>query len=200
MQRSCERLRKWIQLRFFSLSILIAAAIFVAGCNADNIQDAPDDNFDSEASSLSLNKGGQGSVYFPIVKSKTFHFISGPNVYSGGTLQLSQGNGSHFHINEGALTPPPGTPFGEDVTITMEISYDSIGQELIFTFGPSECVFGPPARIKIDYKILGIENPQLYYIDPNGNYIPQTPSHINTKKRFMIIYVDHFSRYALAYS
>jgi hypothetical protein len=49
----------------------------------------------------------------------------------------------------------------------------------------------------LDYKDLNIETPQLYYIDENGNYIPQQPDDIDVTNKNMILYIDHFSRYAI---
>ena len=60
---------------------------------------------------------------------------------------------------------------------------DSLNKELIFTFGPSGCKFVPAARITLTYNILGVVNPVLYYIKPNGQYVRQTPDYIDIKQQ-----------------
>jgi hypothetical protein len=50
------------------------------------------------------------------------------------------------------------------------------------------------------YGDLGNGNPTLYYIDANGNYIEQQPNSINHQQKWMKIYINHFSRYAIAIS
>jgi hypothetical protein len=95
------------------------------------------------------------------------------------------------------LTPPPGTPLGAPVFVTMEVEKDTINNQLIFTFEPSSCQFDPPAEVVFNYTDLGFELAALYYIDENGNYIPQSPEHISISNKKMTIYIDHFSRYAL---
>ena len=81
----------------------------------------------------------------------------------------------------------------------MNVDYDQVKNELIFEFGPHGCQFSPAARVKLDYNPLGINIATLYYIDENGNYIEQTPDYININKKYMMINLDHFSRYAVAY-
>jgi hypothetical protein len=137
---------------------------------------------------------------FTLFKSKTFYYDSTKGYYIGGTIQMGHGNGSNFHVIDSSLTPPPSIPVGENVTIGMQVNYNSTDKELVFTFGPSGCHFMPAARIKLDYRQLGNRNIALYYINENGQYIKQKPDYINTKKRFMFIYIDHFSRYAVAIS
>lgn len=137
---------------------------------------------------------------FTIFQSKTFHYDSTKGYYIGGTIQMGHGNGSNFHVFDNSLTPPPSIPVGEDVTIGMQVDYNSTAKELIFTFTPSKCHFAPAARIKLDYRKLGNKNITLYYINENGQYVRQKPDYINQKKRFMFLYVEHFSRYAVAIS
>ena len=106
--------------------------------------------------------------------------------------------GSTFHLTQGSLTPPPGTPLGDDVTLTMLVEMDSSNNELVFTFGPSGSQFSPAAEIWFDYSDLGSTMATLYYIDSNGNHIPQQPDDVDLQGKRMKITVDHFSRYALA--
>ncbi|MCH7755906.1 hypothetical protein IH970_12390 [candidate division KSB1 bacterium] len=66
-------------------------------------------------------------------------------------------------------------------------------------FGPHGCQFDPPAELRIDYSDLGVELPDLYYIE-NGEYIKQAPDHVDTQGRFMLLHFNHFPRYAVAWS
>ncbi|HFE65278.1 MAG TPA: hypothetical protein ENK14_12815 [Caldithrix sp.] len=123
---------------------------------------------------------------FSIFNSKTFHYDSTNGYYISGTIQMGHGSGSNLHVFDNSLPPPPSIPVGQDVTIGMQVDYNSTNKELVFTFTPSGCHFMPAARIKLDSWQLGNRDIALYYI--------------NTKKRFMFLYIDHFSRYAAAIS
>ena len=79
----------------------------------------------------------------------------------------------------------------------MLVERDSVNNELTFTFDPHDCQFNPSARVYLNYKDLGIDVPVLYYIDENGNYIQQNPDEIDVTNRNVILYIDHFSRYAI---
>lgn len=105
-----------------------------------------------------------------------------------------------FQVGDSALVPPDSIPFGEDVTIDMQVDFDPATKNMQFTFGPHGTRLERPAHINLHYQDMGIERPKLYYIDEAGNQIPQTPDDIDVKKRFMIIYIHHFSRYILAHS
>ena len=115
--------------------------------------------------------------------------------YHGGNVNL--GRGSNLRISNAALTPPPGTPSGTDVTVTMMAEKSASGDEIIFTFGPSGCQFDPPARIKLSWEELNVALPVLYYIDDNGTYMPMAPGHIDVQDKYLTIDVHQFSRYAL---
>jgi hypothetical protein len=118
--------------------------------------------------------------------------------YEGGNMNVP--GGSTFNIREGALTPPPGTPIGQEVTLTMLVEKDDLNNELIFSFGPSGCTFDPPAEVWFDYTDSGSRNVTLFYIDENGNYIPQEPARVDKKGQRMKLFIDHFSRYAFAWA
>ena len=109
-------------------------------------------------------------------------------------------NGSVFKLKEGSLTPPPGTKDRKPVTLTMEMEFDQVKNELIFTFGPHGSQFSPRAEICLYWQELGINKAKLFYIDDDGNYIQQEPDQMDFKSKKMTLYVDHFSRYALAHS
>ncbi len=79
----------------------------------------------------------------------------------------------------------------------MLVERDKFRTELKFTFGPSGASFDPPAEVWLDWKDLHSSNATLYYIDDNGDYIPQTPDDVDVQNKKMKLYIDHFSRYAI---
>jgi hypothetical protein len=139
------------------------------------------------------------SVTFPLEHSKLFRYHSGFGYYRGGDIEFKEGSRSKLSVKDAALTPPYWTKQGDDVRITMRIDHDVEKNELIFTFGPPGCRFDPPVEIKMDYRVLGVDVVDLFYIDEQGNYIKQTPEQIDVNKQWLKIYVDHFSRYAVAW-
>ncbi len=182
------------------LTLLIISSFALWGCERDTADSiAGPSHYDAIGS---LNKENSGSksgktIQYPMSASKTFAFSEIFNYYLGGGFSMKNNNSS-FSLLPGALTPPSEIPVGEPVTITMQIDRDEIKNELIFTFGPHGARFNPPAAIKLDWKDMNVSVPNLYYIDENGNYIPQSPDQIDFISKWMIIYVDHFSRYALS--
>lgn len=142
---------------------------------------------------------GSKTRVLKLKSSKTFVYSPEDGFYKGGTLKVA-GYGSNFHVFDNSLIPPPGIRFADDVVITMVVDYDAEKHELRFTFGPSGCRFEQPARIKLDYRVLGVDVAKLFYIDKNGDYVEQQPDNIDTKHRFMTINIKHFSRYAVAWA
>jgi hypothetical protein len=180
-----------------SLTVAVLMTGLALNFNACTEQ-SPLSSDQTDSSTVTLSKGkpaGGGEVNYPISGSKVYQFWSAHKLYRGGTLNMA--DGSFFQLVKDALTPPPTISWGEDVTITMMTERDTVRNELIFTFGPSGSQFQPSAKVYLNYKILGIEIPKFYYIDENGNYIEQTPDEINVTNRSIILYVDHFSRYAI---
>ncbi len=156
---------------------------------------APAENGADASITTLAKKGHRGhkDKKYAFSGSKTLKFKK--RAYKGGKIQLDQG--SKLTIAKNSLTPPPGTPDGAKVTITMNV--ELVNGELIFRFGPHGCQFDPPAELRIDYSDLGVKLPALYYVE-NGEYVEQAPDHVDTKNRFMLLQFDHFSRYAVAWS
>jgi hypothetical protein len=109
-------------------------------------------------------------------------------------------NRSSFEFQNGALNPPPDHPSGETVIITMMAEKDPLTNEIIFTFGPSGCTFDTPAEIWFNWSDLGYDTARLYYLGKDGTRIEELPDQIDVYNRMMCIRINHFSRYALAYS
>lgn len=135
---------------------------------------------------------------YPQMTSCTAGFFKNWGQYKGAICKLA--NGSFFEFYNGSLTPPENIPWGEEVTITMRADRDVRTGELIYSFGPSGCQFDEPAILWLDYADLGSENATLYYLDEEGNRIEHLPDNIDFYNKRMCIYIDHFSRYAVAYS
>ena len=215
------------KFRFILAALMIAGVAFV-GCESDKINNlaGPDVDQSSDASISSVaKKGGNGNgngngnnntgngnegngignggngnqPSWPLVGTYTYTYNNGQGHYNGGKVTFGNENSSKFEIEVDALTPPPGTPWGDPVTVTVEIDYDATTQELLLTFGPHGAQFSPRAEVKIDYRVLGVDLPVLYYIDDNDNRIEQQPDQLDTNKRWLKIYLDHFSRYALVH-
>ena len=82
----------------------------------------------------------------------------------------------------------------------MAVTKDQESNELIFTFGPHGCEFILPAELCLSWKFTNSNNARLYYLDKHGNKREHLPDQIDIKNKRMIININHFSRYAVAYS
>ena len=149
------------------------------------------------ATSFKGQPGDYGAPY-PQSASYAYGFWPAQSAYRGGIFSLP--NGSDFSISWGELIPPPEVRWGEDVTITITCNRDTVQNELIFDFGPAGCRFNSPAKVFLDWSDLGVEHAKLYYIDEDGNYIEQTPDDIDYQGKRMLLYISHFSRYAVAFA
>jgi hypothetical protein len=132
---------------------------------------------------------------YPQYGSATSEWWTAKDTYKGTSFNIP--NGSSLSLSNNALTPPPGTPANEPVTLTMLVEKDEINNQLIFTFGPHGCQFNPPVEVVLFWEDLGIDLANLYYIDDNGNYILQNPDYIDIQNKKMVLYIPHFSRYAI---
>jgi hypothetical protein len=132
-------------------------------------------------------QGAKGIVYYD----------SNKNQYKGFAMSLP--NHSSFILQPGALTPPEGTPLGADIVLTWLVEKDERNNELIFTFGPHGCQFSPTAEVWFDYSDLGTGEASLFYLEgkKKREVIPESIDVGNGK---MLIHIDHFSRYAIAFS
>jgi hypothetical protein len=131
--------------------------------------------------------------------SKKFRYNSALGYYKGGNIKIP-GTQTMFNFEDGSLTPPPGTEHGATVKITMKMKYNSARNKLVFSFSPHGCQFSPNARVKLDYAALGIDVAPFFYIEDDKTWTEQAAEQVNVNKRFMMIKIDHFSRYALAHS
>ncbi len=144
-------------------------------------------------------KGKRGDTATTYPQSASYDMIWDKDLggYQGGNMHLE--NGSKFHVNDGSFTPPRGTGKRKPVTLTMLVEKNDQG-ELIYTFGPSGSHFDPPAEIRLKWGEVSNREPNLYYISEDGSYIEQQTSDIDKKGKSFILYVHHFSRYAVAWS
>ncbi len=75
-----------------------------------------------------------------------------------------------------------------------------VNGDLVFTFGPHGSLFHPPVELRLDWsKFKDLGTPDLYYIQDDGDYALQKPDHVDTQGKFVILYLDHFSRYAFGW-
>jgi len=178
-------------LRWITLLLLSACLVTFIACENESplaSNSAESQNFDQE---INVKPTNPVTYTYPIWGKMNFYNKRG--TWQRGTIQLS--NGSEFSVETGALTPP--YPNASSVYVTVRADFDSVKNEIVVSFTPSGCVFNPAAELILDYGDLGIDIASLYYIDPNGNYVLQTPDHIDFQKKTITIYIDHFSRYAI---
>jgi len=173
--------------------VLITIPIYIfIGCQEQSpMAPIPSDERIGGQEILTKPKKKDVSYTYPIWGKMNFYNKNG--IWQGGTILLS--NGSKFTVETGALTPP--YPLASSVYVTVRADLDSQKNEIIVSFTPAGCVFSPPAELILDYTDLGIDIATLYYIDENGNYIQQSPDHIDYQEKTITIYIDHFSRYAI---
>jgi len=201
-----------LSIKLTSMAVIIAGVLFFAGCEKqsptapDNLNyryDSPSEIAGAVSSDENNNPNPENGYRWPTIASHTYTYNYSLKGYDGGKIQFGENNRSKFELEDLALALPAGpsmSPKMKDVTITMQIDYDTTAKELLFEFGPHGCQFDPRAHLMMDYKVLGVEVPVLFYIDENGNRIEMQPNQINTNKKWLIIRLDHFSRYAVAVS
>ena len=149
----------------------------------------PDDRKDFSANEANKTAGTakeQGSM--------TSRYSSKLDAFKGGKITLSQG--SQFELLDGSLTPPPEL-YGKDVTLTMTVVQDEVNNELLFEFGPHGSTFAPAATVRFHYSG---SSPKLYYVEDDGTYTEQKPDEVDLVNGWVKLTINHFSRYALAWS
>ena len=145
-----------------------------------------------ESSSTSLEDNSiVGSTI--IEGSKVVRYLKRQGIYKWGLINIA--SGSQFQWAEGSLTPPPELA-GKDVTLTMKITTNG-NNESVFEFGPSGCKFEPAATIWFHY---AGSNPTLYYINDDGTYVEQQPDEVDPERQWIMLKINHFSRYAVAWA
>ena len=115
------------------------------------------------------------------------------DAYQGGKIILSQG--SQFELLYGSLKPPAEL-HGQNVTLNMAVVQEQTKNELRFEFGPHGSQFDPPATIWFHY---AGSNPKLYYIEDDGSYTEQQPDEVDTQNQWLMLKINHFSRYAVGW-
>lgn len=179
---------KWI----LTFSFLTVTIIGISSCsqNSDIL------SLDSKSQSESYeDKLIDGSIYEE--GSCISNYIEDEDFYTPVSIAIS--DGSFLKIPNKSLRPPKDL-IGEDVKITMAVTNDQESNELIFTFGPHGCEFTLPAELCLSWMDHNSENATLYYIDEYGNRKEHLPDQIDLLNKRMIIDINHFSRYAVAYS
>jgi hypothetical protein len=86
---------------------------------------------------------------------------------------------------------------GQNVTLTMAVVQDAANNELLFEFGPHGSTFEPAATVWFHYPG---SNPKLYYVEDDGTYTEQKPDEVDLVNGWVKLTINHFSRYAVAWS
>ena len=160
--------------------------------NTDVVESSSTNTDVEESSSTSLEDNSiVGSTI--IEGSKVVRYLKRRGIYKWGLINIA--SGSQFQWAEGSLTPPPELA-GKDVTLTMKITTNG-NNESVFEFGPSGCKFEPAATIWFHY---AGSNPTLYYINDDGTYVEQQPDEVDPERQWIMLKINHFSRYAVAWA
>jgi len=149
---------------------------------------------------LSIQKRSATDINIVTIQSAsgTVYFKESLNNYAG--IGFGHPSGSSFILQPESLTPPDEIPWGDTVTITMTVEKDLQNGTLIYTFEPSGCLFEPAATLWISWSDLGAETANLYLIEKNNRFVPETPDEIDYEGKKFKVLIGHFSRYAVAYS
>lgn len=177
--------KKWI----FKFGFLAAALVIISACSQDTeiLSYDNNDKIDEEIENKSKELTGSCIVQY---NKET-------GLYSSAAINIP--NGSFIRIPSKSLVPPSELK-GTDVEIAMEVDVNFCNKEILFTFGPHGCEFTSPAELCLSWKDLGIQKANLYYLDDENKRIEHLPDQVDDSKKRMILYINHFSRYAVAYS
>jgi len=194
---------KKIIVQFSGTVLTVGLGLNFSACT----EQAPFEPGDRKELSATLNKRpnrGADSIVLPETDntvgtttekgSTTCRYQKRQNRYLGGKIVLSQG--SQFEVLNYSLTPPAEL-MGQNVTVTMTVVQDAANNKLLFEFGPHGSTFEPAATVWFHYPG---SNPKLYYIEDDGNYTEQKPDEIDLVHGWLKLKINHFSRYALAWS
>ena len=202
-----------------SIAVLLAAGITLnySGCSKESPMSPTVDTDQQADFQILAKKGGKGgrscTLAFTSISladystystystgsstieqgSMTVKFSKRKKAYKGGHISLSQG--SKFDVDKGSLTPPSEL-MKQDVTITMNVIQDA-NNGLVFEFGPSGSHFAPAATVRFRY---AGSKPKLYYINNDGSYVEQQPDEVDKKNKWLVLKINHFSRYAVAWA
>ena len=135
---------------------------------------------------------------YPQYGSGIAYYWRNKKTYRGTGFALQ--NGSSFDLQNGALSPPSDWPSEKDITLTMTVEKDPINNQLTFTFGPSGCSFDPPVEVWFGWEDIGTPVPTLFYVDQDDKLIEELPDNIDVYAKKMCLFINHFSRYSVAYS
>ncbi len=189
-------LKKWI----LNVGIFIAIIISITSCSQDSdiISASTKDQLNDYLINNFIDSTVQSKESEDIQKdSCMLNYIQNIDEYTAGSINFD--SGSFLKIPAKSLIAPEG--FSEkDIVITMVVRKDSIKNELNFMFGPPGCEFKKPVKLCLSWKQLNCKRATLYYLDESGNRIEHLSDQVDHSKKRMILMINHFSRYAVAYS
>ncbi|MBN1406334.1 MAG: hypothetical protein JW956_01015 [Calditrichaceae bacterium] len=182
----------FLNKRTFIFNYSLALLIGLTACTQDSKILSVESKSQSESSETRLIDGGLSEE-----SSFVSEYVEDKNFYTPVLITIS--NGSFLRIPNKSLVPPEYLS-GENVEITMTVTNDQENNELLFQFGPHGCEFSSPAELCLSWKTTNSKNATLYYLDEQGNRKEHLPDQVDVVNKRMIIYINHFSRYAVAYS
>ena len=185
--------------RFEKILTHLLTAGLVAGMALNFSACSKESPLQSEANSIAPK---QADEELKILKAKTFSlgklFVNEKliTVEDGGKILVgNEENGkSSLHFESGDVS--------QDVLVRF--SWESTGLlEGGAEFSPSDAVFNNPVKITLSYKdadLTGIneQDIRIYFFNETEGVWELIASEVNTKKKRVSGYIDHFSRYALA--
>jgi hypothetical protein len=189
---------KQLIISMISISVFFSLALFVSGCSEETPVQVSHNEVDNYDQILQKRFADRMQTVSVQAATGTVYFKESLNHYAG--MGFGHPSGSSFILQPESLIPPGEISWGDNVTITMTVEKDLLNNTLIYTFGPSGCLFEPAAILWISWSDLGTETANLYYVQKNGRFIKETPDDIDYEGKKFKVLIGHFSRYAVAYS
>lgn len=174
---------------------LLALIIGLTGCSQDNAV-SPTSNSASQAKEAKIVESDIGPVQLlrlkgtSLAKTSADQFISAEK---GGTITVGdkiQG------ISKIVFQP-------NDLPKDMNIQFDwAMNDYCIGEFGPHGTVFNAPVRVELSYKNAEItnvdeDNLRISYYNPDTGIWEVIGGKVDSLNKVLIVYLKHFSRYAI---
>ncbi len=133
-----------------------------------------------------------------LMKGKTFKQTKKIKAKDGGTLEVGDRDNGKSKITFKKNDLP------EDLTITFEWASGGIfeGKLNPAEFGPHGLVFNSPVEVQLSYKKADLEDfkeedLKLFYYNEETELWELIGGEVDEKKKLVIAFLDHFSRYAI---
>ena len=108
--------------------------------------------------------------------------------------------GGRINLNKTYFLKIPKKALSNDTKISISEPWPGV---MAVDFGPEGLAFNKPVEFKVSYKGLDLgdmneEDLTIYFVDYDTNTWIDTNAKVNTKKKTVTAWIDHFSRYALS--